>query len=168
MLSHYSKGANKTFSVGFMPPLDNEHKPGGLWLSDDSDYGWYAFVLDRLRSGSSDWADGAELLQYRYDFEIDPHHKDQVLKLETEGELQGFIMRYGEVKFRECAVEGTHGYGLHIEWERVKAAYMGILIAPYQRALSHKDPFFHWYRFDCASGCFWDISCLTQLTGGRN
>ena len=72
MLSHYSKEANKTFCPDYPTPLDNDHKPGGLWLSDDSDYGWRALVLDKLRGGCSDWADDKEGLQYRYDFAIDP------------------------------------------------------------------------------------------------
>ena len=87
MLSHYSKEPDKAFSTAHPIPLDNDHKPGGLWLSDDSDYGWYAFVLARLRDGSKDWADGKELLQYRYDFAIDPRQSGQVLLLETPDDL---------------------------------------------------------------------------------
>ena len=166
MLSHYSKEANKTFSTDHPIPLDNDHKPGGLWLSDDAGYGWYAFVLDRLRSGSSDWADGEELLQYRYDFTIDPSQSDRVLLLESPDDLRRFTWRYREAASRKCVVDDKLGYGLHIEWGRVKADYMGILVTPFHPALSRKDPFYHWYRFDCASGCFWDIACLTQATTG--
>ena len=39
VLFHYSKEADKVFSTDYCPG-DNDHKPGGLWLSDDSDYGW--------------------------------------------------------------------------------------------------------------------------------
>lgn len=62
MLSHYSKEPIEVFSNALHRD-DNEHKPGGLWLSDESDYGWSAFVLAQLQSGSSDWADGNELLR---------------------------------------------------------------------------------------------------------
>ena len=168
MLFHYSKEADKIFCSDCPTPLDNDHKPGGLWLSDDSDYGWYDFVLDRLRDGSSEWADGEELLQYRYDFAIDPRQSDRILLLKTPDDLRRFTLHYREATVRECVVRGKPGCGLHIEWERVKADYKGIMITPFHRALSCNDPIlFHWYNgFDCASGCFWDITCLTQVTQG--
>ena len=160
MLSHYSKYIDKTFSNRHPIPDNNEHKPGGLWLSDDSDYGWQAFVLDRLRWGSSDWADGEELLRYRYDFTIDPRQLDRILVLSTPDDLSRFTSNYQEASPRRCVVDGKTEYGLHIEWQRVKDEYMGILISPFQTELSRKEPSFHWYRFDCASGCFWDVACL--------
>ena len=165
VLSHYSKNANIPFSVDQIRH-DNEHKPGGLWLSDDSDYGWYELVLDQVRSGSSEWADGEELLQNRYDFIVDPRQLDKVLVLRTPAALRGFTLKYQEASPRECEVEGKVGYGRHIEWHRVKTDYKGILITPYQRELPHRrgDPDFHWYRFDCASGCFWDPTCLRPIS----
>ena len=166
MLSHYSKRAIEVFSNG-LHRGDNEHKPGGLWLSDDFEYGWSAFVLDRLRSGSSEWADGNELLRYRYDFTIDPRQLDRILALQTPGDLRRFTSYYRETSPRECVDDGKPGYGLHIDWSRVKAKYKGILITPYQSELSHRhgNLEFHWYRFDCASGCIWDIACLRLLRG---
>ena len=166
ILSHYSKHPGKEFLDDYsMLPLDNEHKPGGLWLSDDSDFGWYASVSERKRSGSSEWADGDELLRYRYDFTIDPNQLDQVLTLATPHDLRRFTAHYREGRPRECVVDGTPGYGTHIEWHRVKSDYKGILITPFLRDLSHRngDPDFHWYRFDCASGCLWDITCLNRV-----
>ena len=165
MLFHYSEDADKIFSTARMRG-DNDHKPGGLWLSDDSDYGWYDFVLDRLREGSSEWADAHEGLRYRYGFAIDPRWSNRILSLKTPDDLRWFTSRYREATVRKCVVDGQPGCGLHIEWGRVMDDYKGILISPFHRALSRKDPFFHWYRFDCASGCFWDTSCLTQVTEG--
>ena len=170
MLFHYSKKADVSFSMAQMPD-DNDHKPGGLWLSDDSDCGWRDRVLERLRGGHSDWVDAYKGLQYRYGFTIDPCLSDRVLKLKTPDDLRRFTSHYREAACRECNVAGEPGWGLHIEWERVKDDYMGILITPFHPDLAlagkaGKDPFFHWYRFDCASGCFWDITCLTQVTKG--
>lgn len=164
MISHYSKYPNKVFSTGYPVPLDNKHKPGGLWLSDDSDFGWYELVSYLVRTGCSDWADGNELLRYRYDFVIDPSQLDQVLLLRTPEDLRMFTSAYQEPSPKGCVVDGKPGFGLHIEWHRVKSDYKGILITPYQPKLSHINgkPEFHWYRFDCASGCFWDISCLMR------
>ena len=165
MLSHYSKYPNKVFSPAHPAPPDNEHKPGGLWLSDESGYGWSAFVLDQFQSGSSDWADGKEMLRYRYDFVIDLSQLHQILLIETTGDRRRFTAAYREPSTRGCVVDGQPGLGLHIEWRRVKSDYKGVLITPYQPRLSHTigNPEFHWYRFDCASGCFWDISCLMRV-----
>ena len=152
ILSHYSKCPGKVFSPNYPTPADNEHKPGGLWLSDDSEYGWCDLVRGLVRKGSSGWEDGNELLQHRYDFIIDPAQLDQILVLNTPGDLRSFTSAYGEASLRGCVVNGEAGYGLHIEWHHIKSDYKGILIAPYQRELSHRDgnPKFHWYRFDCA------------------
>ena len=165
ILSHYSKTPDKGFRLDYPTPLDNDHKPGGLWLSDDSEYGWSQLVQDLVRNGSSGWEDGNELLQHRYDFVIDPTQLNQILTLSMSEDLRRFASIYGEASMRGCAVDGKLGYGRHIEWSRVKCDYKGVLITPYQWDLSHRngDPEFHWYRFDCASGCFWDISCLEPV-----
>ena len=168
ILSHYSKYPGKVFCTDCPTPPDNDHKPGGLWLSDDSEYGWPELVHGLVSSGSSGWEDGNELLQHRYDFIIDPAQLDQILVLSTPDDLQSFTTAYGEASYRGCLVNGEPGYGLHIEWHRIKSDYKGILITPYQRELSHRNgtPKFHWYRFDCASGCIWDITCLKLFAGG--
>ena len=165
MLFHYSEEAGKTFSRDYPIPPDFEHTPGGFWLSDDSDCGWCDRVLERIRGGHSEWVKDYERLQYKYGFTIKPCCSDKILTLKTPDDLRCFTSRYREPVCRECKL----GYGLHIDWERVRARYKGILITPFHRDWAHearKDPFCHWYRFDCASGCFWDMDCLTQVTGG--
>ncbi len=165
VLSHYSKRPGKVFSADFPTSSDNEHKPGGLWLSDDSVFGWYALVSKLVRRGASGWEDGTELLRYRYDFTIDPLQAEQILVLGTPDDLRNFVTTYGEGSLRDCVIDGKSDYGRHINWQRIKSEYKGILITPFQADLSHRkgDPEFHWYRFDCASGCFWDITCLTPV-----
>ena len=162
ILSHYSKSPGKAFRSDYPTPLDNDHKPGGLWLSDDNEYGWCQLVRGLVRRGSSGWEDGNELLQHRYDFIIGPSQLNEILTLSTPDDLRSFASAYGEASQRGCVVNGEPGYGRHIESYRVKCDYKGVLITPYQRELSHRNgnPEFHWYRFDCASGCLWDISCL--------
>ena len=81
ILSHYSKCPGRVFRSDYPTPPDNDHKPGGLWLSDDSEYGWCELVHGLVGRGSSGWEDGNELQQYRYDFIIDPPQLDQVLVL---------------------------------------------------------------------------------------
>ena len=161
MLTHYSRDPIQVFSNALHRD-DNDHKPGGLWLSDESDYGWSAVVSAQLRLGTRGWEDGDELLRYRYDFSIDPKQLGRILLLRTPDDLRRFTSDYREASPRECVDDGKPGFGLHIEWHRVKSDYKGILITPYQPELSYRNgnPDFHWYRFDCASGCFWDITCL--------
>ena len=167
ILTHYGRKPNETFSPDYPVPRDNGHNPGGLWLSDDSEYGWAAFVQDRVLQGSAYWVKIKDRWSYRYDFAIDPAQSDRIVVLATPVELQEFASEYGEASSKECVADGKTGYGIHIEWQRVKADYKGILISPYQSELSYLngDPTFHWYRFDCACGCFWDISCLVPVAG---
>lgn len=61
-----------------------------------------------------------------------------------------------------CQVPGAG----NTDWSRVKANCRGILITPFQRGLSRREPEFHWYRFACAGGCFGDASCLVQVSDG--
>ena len=160
-LTHYSKDPIEHFAR-FPKTEDNEHSPSGLWLSDDSDYGWRAFLTDRLDSGSPEWADAPETWKFRTDFMLKPETLSSVLILETKQDLKDFTKAYGESEPRSCHVEGQPGFGIHINWHIVKRDCKGILITPYQPDLSHRsevDPL-HWYRFDCASGCLWDTSCL--------
>ncbi len=168
-LSHYSNVPNKVFSLDYRVPCDTDHKPGGLWLSDESDFGWAQLVSELERSGRRDWADGGERWKHRRDFKIDPGELAHIRVLKTPDDFRQFEDDYREPRARECTVNGKTEFGFHIEWSRVKSDYKGILITPYQPALSHRNGSsgLHWYRFDCASGCFWNISCLLDANGRR-
>ena len=106
ILSHYSKTPGKTFHRDYLTPLDNDHKPGGLWLSDDNKYGWSQLVRSLVRNASSGWEDGNELLQHRYDFIIDPTQTNEILALSTPDDLRSFASIYGEVSMRGCGCQG--------------------------------------------------------------
>ena len=153
------------------PPCDTDHKPGGLWLSKDTRDGW-----SRLHVADT---------TYKTEFTIKPSACNEILTIRSEQELHSFVQRYGESSQRKCSivdltlnnfrdqcVSNCQGqcfncFGLHIIWGRVKSEYKGIAITPYQRNLSHRcgDPKFHWYRFDCASWCVWNTSCLEKVGG---
>ena len=155
-LVHYSKRPVGQLSRFSRKP-DNKHSPGGLWLSDDAEGGWLDLVRRQIARGDQDWIQDRHKWAYMTPFVV---ALDQILWLKVEGDLHQFAESYREPQERDCGC----GYGLHIEWERAKADYKGVLISPYQDSLSHRnsDPMFHWYRFDCASGCVWDTSCLTR------
>ena len=160
VLSHYSPKPLVELKQ-FSPRQDNSHSPGGFWLSDDSEYGWWQFLRFAVKTTPSEWADASETWKCKTDFDVDT---DQLLWIKTEDEMHQFVSDYGEPQQRACDDDPSgHGYGLHIEWDIVKTMYKGILISPNQQQLSHRhrDPKFHWYRFDSASACIWDLSCLT-------
>ena len=167
ILTHYGRKPSETFVSDYPVARDNGHNPGGLWVSDDSDYGWTAFVQDRLFQVSAYWVKARDRWHYKYDFIIDPAQAGRILVPATPKELAEFTSTYSEASPRECVADGRAGYGIHIDWQRMKADYKGILISPYQQELSYLngDPAFHWYRFDCACGCFWDISSLVPVPG---
>ena len=159
-LTHYSaKPLGNLLRVS--PLQDNAHSPGGLWLSDDDSNGWLRLLERAVKENPDQWGDASETWRCRTEFRVDTD--DQVLWLRTERGLNRFVSQYGEPQERSCdGDQSGSGYGLHIDWNRVKTEYKGILISPYQEQLSHRhgDPRFHWYRFDCASACIWDLSCL--------
>ena len=138
-LHHYSKALVARFANS-LNPLANEHKPGGLWVSEESANGWRAFVLAQRGRGSNEWSDGEELLRYRYDFAVKSGDRDCIRELRTPRDLRIFTGEYQEPAPRECVVDGKVGHGIHIEWHRVQRDYKGILIMPFQEALSHLKP----------------------------
>lgn len=163
--THYSKKSSLNLS---RPPLrgDLDHKPAGLWLSDDRDYGWYQLVTEQVNNGHWPQED-LEKLNYIYKFVIKPSQLATVRFLSTAEGLRKFTDEYGSDRTCRKGYNDTTvvGYGKHIDWKRVKSRYKGVMITPYQEGLSHRfqDPEFHWYRFDCASGCVWDTSCLQSV-----
>lgn len=150
ILSHFSKE-----KFEFDPKWDysdskkrgSRMKPGGLWLSDESDYGW------------KQWCESAEFrldyFAYKTDFEIDL--KDVVV-LDTDEKF---------IKFNE---EFSHPYiaGFRdikrIEWRSISDRYKGVVISPYRWSLRLELGMSWYYGWDCASACIWDLSAVTPVT----
>ena len=144
---------------------DNDHKPGGLWLSDDSDHSWPKFVKRAVKNRWRGWKEeDLHALRFKTPFRIKPNEERNVLKITTVADLNKFMGIYCESQARKCC----NGFGIHIDWDRVKSSeFKGILITPHQTQLSRRGYAFHWYQFDCASGGFWDTSCLQQIEGSK-
>ena len=153
-LHHFSEKP-LTELTRYSPTLDNDHKPGGLWLSDETEYGWLRFLEDRLASRDSEWNDAKERWRFKTPIDVE---LQSLLTVRNEAEMRAFVRMYGEPEQRACEC----GSGLHIDWQRVKSDYRGMLFTPYQGQCSHRhgDPVFHWNRLDCASGCIWDTCGL--------
>lgn len=58
----------------------------------------------------------------------------------------------------------------NLAWDKIAERYKGVVIAPYiwARRLSPPKVSNWYYTWDCASGCIWDISCLTYISSERN
>ena len=110
-------------------------KPLGFWLSDESsEDSWSAWCA----------AEEFPIGSHRTDFRAD---LSNVLHLSSDTDLMRF---HDEYVVR-----------IYPDWERVGTEYKGILITPYAWNLRLELDWY--YGWDCASGCFWDLSCLTPV-----
>ena len=161
-------------------PQDTDHKPGGLWLTEDRIDGWKNRVLRGITERPSEWCYAD--LRFISVFETDQaHFSGNVLTIACREDMDNFLECYLETSPRNCkskdlerisdqcipACSGScyNCYGFHIDWNRVKAGHKGLAVTCYSREISHrsKNPRMHWSRLDCASWCFWDVSYLTLV-----
>jgi hypothetical protein len=120
-------------------------KPSGLWYSvEGSEDSW------------STWCMGEgfrmENLEFQYKIELD---KSRILFIKTVEELDAFHSRFYYSRYTF----------VNVCWDRVAENYSGIEIAPYQwsRRLSLDGGYDWYYGWDCASGCVWDLSAITEF-----
>ena len=112
-------------------------KPQGLWLSDESDYGWSEWRRDESFRDTGK--------QLRTDFRLT--EGANILHLDSDHAIRTFANEWGE----------TDLYG-GIRWVDLASRYDGILITPYQWK-SRLDVSFY-YGWDCASACVWNLDAL--------
>ena len=133
-------------------------KPRGLWLSDeDTDWGWRA------------WCESEEFnlggLAYETEFTLAPGAN--VLVLSTLLDLVAFTGEYGAPLMPDAPTSISKV----IDWNRVAAAYDGIIITPYVGEARWNFDLFWYYGWDVASGCIWNLKALvpgaTALTDVR-
>jgi hypothetical protein len=136
ILSHFSSDPfelDRTRTYTQMPHF----KPIGLWLSDESGFGWKQWLTEQ------DWL--LANLAYETQFEVDTTN---VLMITTDQALDDFTNKY------------TKQVGLceDIDWEQVASEYDGIIISPYSWACRLKHRWY--YTWDCASGCIWNLQII--------
>ena len=165
-------------------PLDTDHKPGGLWLTEDRQDGWKNHVIRCINNNPSEWCLGD--LRYVTAFEFDPRRfGEDVWAIAGKEDILKFAELFGETPKRNCKDEDLASirnqcitscsgrcyncYGVHINWGRVKAAYKGLALSFYSEEISYRsgNPSLHWSRLDCASWCFWDKACLTLVEANK-
>lgn len=150
-LTHYSR---QPFVLSRSRTYSQEEfgngKPRGLWLSDDSSFGW------------AEWCRGEEWntasLAHAADYTLAPGAN--VLVLSGLDDILAFTAEYqGHPSFTGRAEALASHW---IDWERVASVHDGILITPYSwNARSHLDTMWY-YGWDCASACVWNLEVLVD------
>ena len=119
-------------------------KPKGLWLSDEQGYGWKEWCHSEHFSACT----------YEHKFDVD---LNKILYLKTVDDVLDFSRAYAR-----------GSYSAKIDWTDTVKDYSGILITPYQWDCRLNMACEWYYGWDCASGCFWDLSCLTKINEHNN
>ena len=96
-------------------------KPGGLWLSDESDFGW------------KKWCESEDFnlknLEYVHKCKV---NMDKILHISNADELEEFDKKYKMINERLSINWEMINERLSINWEKVKKEYSGILISPHR------------------------------------
>lgn len=126
--------------------LQRHFKPRGLWLSDESDFGWKEwceseeFGLERLASAT------------QFSFTDDAN----ILHLKNLDDVMAFAKEWDDGKYPD------HPYMSGIDWEGLSFVYDGILITPYLKSWDLRLP--TWYLgWDVSSACVWNLNAIEQV-----
>lgn len=143
ILSHFSNEPFVLDSKFTYVPSGNL-KPSGLWLSDESDYGW------------KDWcnAEGFHLESLNHETKVQIN-LDDVLWIKTEEALNKFSENFSIPIHEELTNMST------INWPLVQSKWKGLIISPYQWNSRLGQKCFWYYGWDCASGVIWDLSAVS-------
>ena len=142
ILTHWS--ANPLTEILARPNQPEGEKPRGLWLSDETDFGW------------KEWCDGEDFrphsFAFRADFSVDT---SRVLHIKGCGDLEDFHFTHSM---------GSDFIGSRmINWPAVAEKWSGIVITPYLWNMRLSDVASWYYGWDCASGCIWGPTVLTRI-----
>lgn len=143
-LYHFSNNENIDLDAfdGYDNSRQHIFKPNGLWLSDESDFGW------------SEWCSGNNFLIGANKFKVEVD-LSKILHLRSIAEIKNFAYIYNTND--NPFVDGRQ----EIRWSVVAAEYSGVLITPYQWALRME--LFWYYPWDCASGCVWNKDAIVNI-----
>lgn len=146
VLTHFSEKKLKfNSSVKYtQPPHNDQYKPNGFWLSDESD-----------DDGWKSWCDseqfGIERLKHRVQFEIDI---TGILVIDTHQKVKNFHNKYS------VHPNPTFEISKFIDWKKVSKDYSGVVIVPY--CYEARLRYMWYYGWDCASGCIWDLTKVKE------
>lgn len=141
-LLHYSKlPLTKVHSEPLGKPGTGRFKPAGLWVSVEGPDDWEYWCL----------SEGFEPERLACVQEIRLTLDAKILRLSSPDGIDQFTERY-----RRWLEPG-------IFWENVGLSYDGIIIAPYCWERRLTDHTFWYYGWDCASGCIWNASAISEI-----
>jgi hypothetical protein len=124
-------------------------KPVGFWVSDDDcEDNWFNWCQ------GENW--GLDRLKFCCEVICD---QSKLLILKSKSELSAFSHKYKTQPFYpDLSLIG-------INWTKVGESYAGIVITPYiWECRNSVNSVFHWYwGWDCASGCIWDASIISEI-----
>jgi len=129
---------------------DRNHKPAGLWLSDDADYGWKEWCTDES------WNVDSLVHTRNFVFTVDAN----ILWLSTLEEIVAFSNEYS------TTIAGIN-HRLYIDWKPIVEKYDGILITPYQWQARMSEHTFWYYSWDVASACVWNTKVLKEVSNAN-
>jgi hypothetical protein len=123
-------------------------KPVGLWFSPEGEDDWARWCLRESNLGP-----------WRYRVSLDPNA--HILWISTADQLIAFHDIYcAETEFeRKFMFNDDRRKYWPIDWDKVKADYDGLIIAPYLWSQRLMGPSWY-YGWDCASGCVWNAKSV--------
>jgi hypothetical protein len=124
-------------------------KPTGLWISVEGDDDW------------KEWceAENFQIENLEVSYEVILKEDANILHLKTVEEIFEFSKRF-PLRTRDW----DRDYDTYqLEWEKIAKKYQGIIIAPYQWKCRLALESSWYYGWDCASGCIWDIDCISEF-----
>ena len=137
-LLHYSAKPLQ-FDPARKYPDDDHWKPRGLWLSVEGEQDW------------REWCESESFGDLTHASEAKLIANPNVLIIDTIGKLDDFNKQYG----------GDDDRTRSISWRPVKAAYDGIIIAPYR--WERRLDLMWYYGWDCASGVIWNLRAIASV-----
>lgn len=152
-LRHFS---NKPLTLAQLrsTPADkqaNAAKPMGIWLSDESDYGW------------KKWCKGEDFFLENLVCEhiVKLKRGANILHLDSTEKILRFTQKHKHLFEHQFA--NDRGYVHEIVWEEVAKKYDGIIITPYDWSLRLAPHTMWYYGWDCASGCIWNADAIKSI-----
>lgn len=141
--------------IDFTPDQEMGMKPRGIWISDDTDYGWARWCRE------AEW--GYDRLLYKYSIGLSKNAR--ILYIRTVEELDAFTKKYraDDVANHCIAHIGEIPDTISIDWPAIAKQYQGIIITPYQWSRRLHMGCSWYYPWDCASGCIWDPEAIDYI-----
>lgn len=154
-LIHYDKEIVTFDPNRIYPDTDRDayFKPKGLWVSDESDFGW------------SKWCEAESFATDHliYEHQVELHKDHNILIISTVPELDRFHEEYSIDIVNKKAPQYRYPERRDwLDWRHVYPLWQGIIVTPYlwERRLKYM----WYYGWDCASGSIWDLSAIRSFT----